>query len=157
MATLQEAIEEFLAQKPIAVAGVSRDSSQAANTIYKKLRTAGYKVVPINPKAEEVEGDRCYPDLKSVPGGVQAVFMATHPKVTELLVHDCADLGINHVWIHRSFGQGSLSEAAVTFAREKGIKIIPGGCPMMFVPPVDFGHVCIRFITGLTGSLPKQV
>lgn len=155
MNTLQEAVESFLGQKRIAVAGVSRNKNQAANIVYRKLRDSGYQVFPINPVASELEGDTCYADLKSVPGGVDAVVIATHPKVAGQIVRECAELGISHVWMHRSFGQGSVSDEAVEYCREHGIRVIPGGCPMMFCEPVDLGHKCMRWFLKLTGGLPK--
>lgn len=157
MATLTEVVDDFLAQKNIAVAGVSRSKSEAANAIYRKFRDAGYEVFPTNPKADTVEGVSCYPDLKSIPVQIDGVLIATHPDVAEQVVQECAELGIKRVWLHRSFGQGSMSEKAVKLAQDNQITIIPGGCPMMFVEPVDFGHKCIRWFTSLTGNLPKQV
>jgi predicted CoA-binding protein len=157
MATLQEAVDDFLSQKRLAVAGVSRSGNEAANGIFRKLRDAGYEVYPTNPKAEEVEGVPCYPDLKSIPEGIDGVVVATHPDMTEQVVRESVEIGVTRLWLHRSFGQGSVSDAAVELARENNITIIPGGCPMMFVEPVDIGHKCIRWFTGLTGSLPKEV
>jgi predicted CoA-binding protein len=149
-------IEDFLAQKRIAVAGVSRNpQTEAANFIYRKLRAAGYEVFPVNPHAERVEGDRCYPDLKSIPQSVQAVMIATRPEVAEQIVHECAEIGISRVWMHRSFGTGSVSAAAAKFCQDNKITVISGGCPMMFCQPVDFGHKCMRWILRLTGGLPK--
>lgn len=157
MPTLKEAIEDFLAQKRLAVAGVSRSRNEAANIVYRKLRDAGYQVFPVNPNTPEVEGDTCYPDLKSIPGGVSGVVLATPPAVTDHLARQCADLGILRIWMHRSFGPGSVSDAAVTFCRERDMAVIPGGCPVMFCKPVDVGHKCMRWILGLTGGLPKPV
>lgn len=155
MSELREAVESFLAQKRIAVAGVSRSKNEAANIVYRKLRDSGYQVFPVNPNASELEGETCYADLKSVPGGVDAVVIATHPRVAGQIVRECAELGISHVWMHRSFGRGSVSDDAVGYCREHGIRVIPGGCPMMFCEPVDFGHKCMRWISKLTGGLPK--
>jgi predicted CoA-binding protein len=155
MNALKEAVETFLGQKRIAVAGVSRNKNQAANIVYCKLRDSGYQVFPINPAASELEGDTCYADLKSLPGGADAVVIATHPEVTGQIVRECAELGISHVWMHRSFGQGSVSDEAVECCREHGIRVIPGGCPMMFCEPVDLGHKCMRWFLKLTGGLPK--
>ncbi len=154
---MQEAVEAFLAQKRIAVAGVSRNKNEAANVVYRKLRASGYEVFAVNPNAETVEGDSCYPDLKSVPGGVDGVVIATRPAVTDEVVRECAELGVSRVWMHRSFGQGSVSEGAVDYCREQGIEVIAGGCPMMFCQPVDFGHKCMRWVLGVTGGLPKEV
>lgn len=157
MSTFNEVVSDFLAQKRIAVVGVSRSGDQAANSVYKKLRDAGYQVFPVNPKAKEIEGDPCYADLKSIPGGVDGVVIATRPQVTDQIVRECAEANISRVWMHRSFGEGSVSSEAVNFCRENNITIIPGGCPLMFCEPIDFGHKCIRWILNMTGGLPKKV
>ena len=157
MSTLKESVNDFLAQERIAVAGVSRSGDAAANLIYKKLRDAGFQVFPVNPNAEEVEGDTCYANISSIPQGVDGVVIATQPQVTDQIVRECADAGVSRIWMHRSFGTGSVSDEAVNYCREKNITVIPGGCPMMFCEPVDFGHKCMRWILNLTGGLPKQV
>jgi predicted CoA-binding protein len=156
MSTMSPLVKEFLAQKRIAVAGVTRgEASAPGNLIFRKLRAAGCEVYPINPRAETVEGARCYADLKSAPGPVDGVVLTTPPAATEALVRECAELGIRRVWMHRSFGQGSVSEAAVEFCRGNNIAVIAGGCPMMFCEPVDFGHRCMRWVLRLTGKLPE--
>ena len=148
-------IEDFLAQKRIAVAGVSRDANQAANAVYKKLRGAGYQVFALNPSAQEVEGDPCYPDLKALPEKVDGIVIATPPEAADQIVRQCAEAGVSRVWLHRSFGTGSVSPTAVKFCEEKGISVIAGACPMMYCKPVDFGHTCMRWALRLTGGLPK--
>ncbi|MCP4360990.1 MAG: CoA-binding protein [Chloroflexi bacterium] len=150
-------IEDFLAQKRIAVTGVSRTRQDAANTIYKKLRATGYQVFPINPNAETVEGDTCYPDLKSIPDGVNGVVIATSQEAAAGIVRQCVEVGVSRVWMHRAFEfmGSSVSEEAVAFCRENGISVIEGGCPMMFCEPVDFGHKCMRWVSQMTGGLPK--
>jgi predicted CoA-binding protein len=156
MSRLNAMVEDFLAQKRIAVAGVSHtDASQAANMIYRKLRGAGYQVFALNPSAQEVEGDTCYPDLKAVPEKVDGIVISTPPEAADKIVQQCAEVGVSRVWLHRSFGTGSLSPTAVKFCEEKGISVIAGGCPMMFCEPVDFGHKCMRWMLRLTGGLPK--
>lgn len=156
MATLKEAVDDFLAQKRIAVAGVSREPNQAANLVYRTLRDADYEAFAVNPSADEVEGDACYRDLKSIPGGVDAVLIATTPEAATTIVRDCAELGISRVWMHRSFGKGSVSDEAANFCRENGITAIAGGCPKMFLPGTDLGHRCMRWVLNLTGGLPKE-
>ncbi len=155
MAEGSSRIKDFLAQKRIAVAGVSRSEKEAANLIYRKLRDSGYEVFAENPKAEQVEGDPCFPDLRSIPGSVDSVVISTPPDVAEEIAEECAEVGVSRVWMHRSFGTGSVSEAATRYCEEKGITVIAGGCPMMFCEPVDFGHKCMRWWLGLTGRLPK--
>jgi predicted CoA-binding protein len=157
MNALQQAAAEFLAQRHIAVAGVSRNPSEAANLIYRRLRDAGIDVYAVNPSTDEAEGDACYPTLAAVPARLDGVVAVTPPAATAALVEDCAELGIPRVWMHRGMGPGSVSEAAVAHARAHGIAVIPGACPMMFLDPVDVGHRCIRGVSRLVGRLPEPV
>ncbi|HSP54460.1 MAG TPA: CoA-binding protein, partial [Dehalococcoidia bacterium] len=150
MATLKQAADDFLAQKRIAVVGVSRSSKEAANLVYRTLRSRGYEVFAVNPNADEVEGDRSYHDLASIPGNVDAALIATPSGLAETVVEECARAGITRVWMHRSFGEGSVSRAATELGREKGITVIEGGCPMMFLPGADIGHKCMRWMLGVT-------
>jgi hypothetical protein len=155
---VKEAASEFLANKRIAVTGVSRNpKSHGSNFVYQRLRQRGYEVFAVNPNADEVEGDPCYHDLKSIPGGVDAVVIGTRPEIAEDTIRECADLRINHVWMHRSFGAGSVSEAAAQYGRERGIRVIDGGCPLMFDPTADVGHKVMRFAFTMTGKVPKEV
>ena len=147
---------DFLAQKRIAVAGVSRGGKATGNAIYKALRTRGYEVFPINPTAEQIEGDTAYPSVTAIPDGVDGVLIVTHADKTENVVKDCAEAGVPRVWMHYNalFGKGnsSVSEAAVELCREHGIEVIDGGCPMMFL---DFPHKCMRALLGVFGKLPN--
>lgn len=154
MTTLPAQVEAFLSARHIAVAGVSRDSRQPANCIYRKLKAAGHEVFAVNPNASEVEGGPCYADLRSLPRPVEAVVITTHPNAALQVVKQCADLGIRQVWFHRSFGEGSISEKAVQACRQDGIDCIVGGCPMMYCEPVDFGHRCMRWVLKLGHRVP---
>jgi predicted CoA-binding protein len=157
--TFEMKVQDFLAQKRIAVAGVSRNNSHhpAANLIYRRLKNTGHEVFAVNPHMQTFEGDRCYPDLQSIPGRVDGVVIVTRPEVTEKIVHDCSDGGVDRVWMHQSLGKGSTSVSpdAVRYCREHGISVIAGACPMMYGPDVDFGHRCSRWLLQLTGGLPK--
>lgn len=154
--TMKEAATTFLANKRIAVTGVSRKGKDhGANTVYKRLRERGYEVFAVNPNADEVEGDPSYHDLKSIPDGVEAVVIATAPDRAEGTMRECDELGIKQVWMHRSYGQGSVSPAAAAYGREHGITVIDGGCPLMFEPTADFGHKVMRVI--YRGHMPKTV
>src|SRR6266498_2697651 len=113
MQTMKEAAHAFLVNKRIAVTGVSRTSKDhGANTVFKRLRDRGYEVFAVNPNADEVEGAHSYHDLKSIPGGVDAVVIATAPDNAEGTMRECDELGIKQVWMHRSYGAGSVSDAA---------------------------------------------
>ena len=159
MQTLEAKVQDFLAHKRIAVAGVSQDNSRhpTGNLIYHRLKTTGHEVFPVNPKMARFEGEPCYPDVASIPGGVDGVVIITRPEATEQIVHQCSEAGIPRVWMHQSFGtsQTSVSPAAVEYCKEHGISVIAGACPMMYGPGADFGHTCMRWILGLTGGLPK--
>src|SRR5687767_4854677 len=112
MSTIKEAASNFLANKRVAVTGVSRQAKDhGSNVVYQRLRARGYEVFAVNPNADEVEGGRCYRDLRSIPGGVDAVVIATRPKRAEATMRECADLGIKQVWMHRGPGAGSVSDA----------------------------------------------
>jgi predicted CoA-binding protein len=154
MDTIREAAAEFLAQRRIAVAGVSREKGQAANGIYRRLRDAGYRVYPVNPSAGEVEGDRCYPSIAALPERPDGVLIATHPDVAPDVARQCVEARVPRVWMHRSFGTGSVSDEATEVCRSAGIAVLDGGCPLMFLEPVDIGHRCFRWILGATGRLP---
>lgn len=156
--TLDAKVHDFLAQKRIAVAGVSRDNSHhpAANLIYRRLKTTGHDVFPVNPHMQTFEGDPCYPDLKSIPGGVDGVVIITRPETTEQIVRECDAARVRRVWMHQSMGKkgSSVSSAAVEYCRQHDISVIAGACPMMYGDGVDLGHRCMRLILRLTGGLP---
>ena len=158
MITIKEAATEFLSHKRIAVTGVSRTpGSHGSNVVYRRLRDRGYEVFAVNPNAEEVEGDRAYHDLRSIPGGVDAVVIGTRPELADQTMRVCAELGVAHVWMHRGPGGGSVSETATAYGREHGITVIDGGCPCMFGPTADLGHRAMRFVFSLSGSVPRSV
>ena len=158
MTAIKEAAREFLAQRRIAVAGVSRrPAGHGANPVYRRLRERGYEVFAVNPQADAVEGDPCYRDLKSIPGGVDAVVIGTTPAAAESVVRECHDLGISRVWMHRGFGAGSVSDAAADYCRSHGMAVIAGGCPLMFAPASDLGHRAMCWFLNLRGAIPKEV
>jgi hypothetical protein len=155
---IKDAAEEFLSRKRIAVTGVSRESADhGSNVVYRRLRERGYEAFAVNPNADEVEGDRCYHDLASIPGGVEAVVIATSPDRAEQTMRECVELSIDHVWMHRGPGPGSVSEAAAEYGREHGVSVIDGGCPCMFGPTADKGHKAMCVVLKLSGNVPRRV
>src|SRR6186997_946898 len=118
MTAIKDAAREFLAHRRVAVTGVSRQGDHGSNVVYKRLRDRGYQVFAVNPNAEEVEGDPCYHDLRSIPGGVEAVVIGTRPELAEQTVRECDELGIKRVWMHRGPGGGSVSDAATEYGRQ---------------------------------------
>ena len=151
MAKIDELVKDFLAQKKIAVVGVSDKRETGCNLGYRKFKAAGYDVYAVNPRITAFEGDPCYPDLKSIPEKPEAVFILTNPQVTEQVVQQCVELGVKRVWMHcmmgtkpgLAAGMTSVSQEAVRMCRENGITVIPGACPNQYLEP-DFGHKVMR-------------
>ena len=158
MPSIEEAASAFLSSKRVAVTGVSRTpKNHGSNVVYRRLRERGYEVFAVNPNADEVEGDPCYQDLRSIPGGVDAVVIGTRAEIADDTMRECTELGIGHVWMHRGPGAGSVSETATEYGRQHGIAVIDGGCPCMFEPTADVGHKAMRFVFTLTGNVPRAV
>lgn len=148
--THQELVEDFFAQKRIAVCGLSRTKDSGAGAIYLKLRKHGYQVFPVHPNAEMLHGDPCYPTLDAIPDGVDAVFIMNSPDVTERVVDEALGLGIKRIWMHNNtFMPSSVSQAAVERCRQADANIISVGCPMMFLEP-DIFHSCMRWVLRAT-------
>lgn len=158
MEGIKQAASAFLEHRRIGVTGVSRTpKGHGSNIVYQRLRSRGYEVFAVNPNADEVEGDPCYHDLKSIPGGVEAVVIGTRPELAEDTMRECVDLGITNVWMHRGPGGGSVSDAATEYGRAHGVTVIDGGCPCMFGPTADVGHKVMRFLFTATGNVPRTV
>jgi predicted CoA-binding protein len=151
MAKIDPLVQDFLAQKKIAVVGVSDKRDTGCNGAYKRFKEAGYIVHAVNPRITSFEGDPCYPDLHSIPEKPEAVFILANPKVTEQIVQQCVDLGIQRVWMHcmmgtkpgLAAGMTSVSPEAVKMCKEHGITVIPGACPNQYLNP-DVGHAIMR-------------
>ncbi len=158
MSPLEVLVRDFLAQKNVAVVGVSDRRETGCNAAYQRLKQQGYTVSAVNPRITTFQGAPCYPDLKSIPTKPQAVFILASPKVTEQMVQQCVDLGIRHVWMHcvlgtkpgLAAGMSSVSQAAVEMCRKNGIAVIPGACPNQFLKP-DGGHAMMRAIFKFLG------
>lgn len=149
----QEKVDDFLAQKRIAVCGLSRSKETGAGAIYLKLRENNFDVVPIHPEAEALYDDTCYPNLSAIPGGVDAVFIMNSPDISEGIVYEAANLGIKHVWMHdNTMMPSSVSQVAVDFATKQNMNVIDVGCPIMFFQP-DFFHSCMRWIIKARGKM----
>jgi uncharacterized protein len=163
MAKIDELVKDFLAQKKIAVVGVSDKRETGCNMSYKRFKEGGYQVFAINPRINTFDGDPCYPDLKSLPEKPDAVFILANPKVTDMVVQQCVDLGVKHVWMHCMMGtkpglvssMSSVSPEAVRMCRENGITVIPGTCPNQFLKP-DFAHSMMRGLWRTFGFLSVE-
>ncbi|HEX7069781.1 MAG TPA: CoA-binding protein [Rhodothermales bacterium] len=157
-------VADFLAQRAIAVVGVTRGRESPATGIFKKLREAGYTVYPVNPHAMTFQGQVCYSSVRDVPDPLDGVVIVTRPDVTELVVDECIERGVGRIWIHNMlgshvrFGRGfskstsSASDAAIARAEAEGITVIAGGCPLQHIPPVDAFHKCVFWVAERAGN-----
>src|SRR5690242_2768021 len=100
MTKINELVQDFLAQKTIAVVGVSEKRDTGCNLNYLRFKNNGYRVYAVNPHISTFDGARCYPDLKSIPEKPDAVFILANPGVSDQIVQECVNLGIKHVWMH---------------------------------------------------------
>jgi uncharacterized protein len=152
MAKIDVLVKDFLAQKKVAVVGVSDKRETGCNGAYRNFKAAGYTVTAVNPRITTFDGAPCYPDLKSIPEKPDAVFILANPKVTDEVVAQCVDLGIKHVWMHCMMGtkpglaasMTSVSQDAVQVCKDNGIAVIPGACPNQYLPNGDFGHKMMK-------------
>ncbi len=160
MAEIDNLVHDFLAQKRIAVVGVSDKREAAGNMCYHRFKDAGYTVYTVNPRLNSFEGAPCYPDLHSIPEKPDAVFILASPRVTEQIVQQCIDLEIKHVWMHCMLGTKpglaakitSVSAGAVQMCQVNGIAVIPGACPLQFLKP-DFPHAMMRVLWRTLGFM----
>lgn len=158
MTSIKEAAHTFLEARRIAVTGVSRTpGGHGSNVVFTRLRDTGYEVFAVNPHAETVEGGPAYASLAAIPGGVDAVVIATRPEHARATVQEAIDLGIPQVWMHRSVDRGSVDDEAVRLGREHGLTVIDGGCPLMFGQPSDRGHRVMCRLFTMTGRVPRTV
>lgn len=163
MAKIEDLVQDFLAQKVIAVVGVSDARETGSNLNYRKFKENGYQVYAVNPRISIYDGKLCYPDIKSIPEKPEAVFILASPKVTEAIVRECVDLGVKHVWMHCQMGtkpglasgKSSVSRSAVEMCRANGIAVIPGSCPAQFLRP-DLAHGMMRGLWKMFGFLSVE-
>jgi predicted CoA-binding protein len=149
--TTKAVVNDFLSQRSLAVVGVSRGGKKFGNTAYKELKAKGYRLFPVHPNAESIEGDRCYPNLGALPEPVGGVLIVVPPAQTEQVVREVAAAGIHRIWMQ----QGAESEAAIRFCEENGVSAVHGECVLMFAEPAAFYHRMHRWLWGLLGKLPR--
>lgn len=145
------AIEDFVSHNKIAVVGASRDTKKFGHMAYKTLKSKGYSPVPVNSNTDQILGDKCYPDLKSLPEKVDGVVVVVPPEKTEAVVKEAIENGIKRIWLQ----QGAESDQAIKYCTDHGVEVIHGQCIMMFAKPISFPHSFHRFFVNLFGKLPK--
>jgi predicted CoA-binding protein len=150
-----ETIQDFLAQKRIAVVGVSRNPKDFNSMLFRDLRKAGYDVVPVNPHVTEVDGMRCFDRVQSISPPVDGVLIMTPRNVTDAIAQDCVEAGVKRVWMYRAGGAGAVSQSAAELCAKNGIRVVAGGCPYMFLPNPAWFHRMHRGLLKLVGKYPK--
>ena len=153
--TVMERIQDFLAQKRIAIAGVSRQDKDLSRALFREMRSHGYDMVPVNPEAREIEGSPCFAHVQDVAPGVDGVLLMTPAALTDGVVHDCAAAGVKRVWLYRAGGRGAVTAEAIQFCEANGISVIPGECPLMFLAGGAWFHRFHGLIKKITGSYPR--
>jgi len=151
-----ETIEDFLAQKRIAMIGVSRNPKDFSADLFQEFRRRGYDMVPVNPKVSEVMGQPCYARVQDIQPPVDAALLMTKPEITDEVVSDCVAAGVRRVWMYRAGGKGAVSLKAVAFCQERGIQVIPGQCPFMFLTGAAGVHKFHGFFRKITGRYPRH-
>lgn len=152
--TTRSEIDDFLAQKRIAIVGVSRNTRDFTRMLYKEFLKRGYEAIPVNPGVPKIDGNKCYESVRQIESPVAAALLMTKPEVTDRIVEDCLAAGVTHVWMYRARGCGAVSAAAVEMCRARGVKVIAGECPFMFFPEAGFIHSVHGWIRKVRGSYP---
>jgi hypothetical protein len=147
-------INDFLAQKRLAIVGISREPKSLSVMLFEELRRRGYDVVAVNPHTPNVLGRPCFARLQDIKPPVAAALLMTSSSTTDQIVLDCAEAGIRHVWMYRATGKGAVSQKAIAFCREHGIQVVPGECPFMFLPDAGGIHRLHGIFRKLTGRYP---
>lgn len=147
-------VSSFMKLRRIAFVGLSRDPRDFSRSLFRDWAARGYDLVPVHPSLTEAEGRPCYRRVQDIPGGVEGVFVMTPPAVAEGVLRDAAEAGVKRVWLHRGAGQGAVSEGALALGRERGLEVVPGACPYMFLPGAGAVHRFHGFVLKLLGRKP---
>jgi uncharacterized protein len=155
MSSMRE-IQDFLAQQRFAMVGVSSRPDDFSRALFKEFLKRGYQVVPVHPEARQIEDQPCFARIQDVQPQVDGALLMTSPPVTARVVRDCAEAGLKRVWMYRAIGAGSVDPDAVAFCESRGISVVPGECPLMFLAGGAWIHRFHGFVRKVTGSYPKD-
>jgi predicted CoA-binding protein len=144
-------IDDFLAQRTLAIVGVSRKAEKFGNSAFKELKTKGYQLFLVHPSGEVILGEQSYPSLKELPQKVGGVLVSVPPAQAEKVVQEAHEVGINHIWLQ----QGAESQAALEYGEQNGMNVIYGRCILMFAQPQAFFHKPHRWVMQLLGQMPR--
>lgn len=154
-ATSRAAIDHFLASNRIAFIGISHNAQDFSRQLFRQFIEKGYDVVPVNPRLAEAEGKRCYASVVDITPPVDGAIVMTSAAMSEQIVRECAEAGINRVWLYRAIGQGSVSDAAIQACTELGVEVVAGECPFMYLSESEFPHNVHAWVKKLTFTFPR--
>lgn len=143
-------IDGFIAEKSLAIVGVSRGGKKFGNTILKELKAKGYTMYPVHPKAEAIDGVRAYPSFAALPERVGGVIVCVPPAEAVKVAQEAAEQGISRIWLQ----QGASSPEAISFCEQHRLSVIHGHCILMFADPSAFIHRAHRWVWQMIGKVP---
>jgi len=149
-----DAIHRFLATKRLAMVGLSRDPKHFSTMLFKELLRRGYDVIPVNPRADEIDGHRAFARVQDIQPPVEAALLMTPSSATDVAVADCARAGVRRIWMYSAGSGGAVTDSAVSLCNGRGIEVIPGECPYMFLPNNGL-HAIHGLINKIIGRYPK--
>jgi predicted CoA-binding protein len=150
-----EQVRGFLAQKRIAIVGVSQEATHFSRTLFREFSKKGYDAIPVNPTARAIEGQPCFARVQDISPPVEAVLLMTPATATPAVVRDCREAGVKRVWMYRAAGVGAVDPGAVRYCEENGMSVIPGECPLMFLPGAAWFHRAHGLVRRITGAYPR--
>lgn len=149
MTTLKQ-INEFIAAEPVALVGVSRNPKKFGYSAFKELKEKGMKIIPVNPYAEEIMGEKAFPDIKSLPSEVKGIIIMTRKEQTASVIREARKKGLKHIWIQ----QMAESEEARKELEGSDINYIYGECILMYYKPHSI-HKFHGTLKKIFGRFPK--
>jgi predicted CoA-binding protein len=153
--TARKDIDDFLRRKRILVVGVSRNPKDFTRMLFRELLKRGYEASPVNPGLKEVDGVQCFARVADADPPADAVLLLTKPEVTERVALECADAQVRMVWMYRAVGSGAVSRSAAAFCRSRGMRVIEGECPFMFLENGAWPHRLHARCRMLLGKYPR--
>lgn len=149
MTTLKQ-INEFLDSQPIAMVGVSRNPKKFGYTAFKELKEKGMKLIPVNPVADQILGEKSYPNVTQLPADVKGIIILTKKDQTAAVVREAKEKGIKQIWIQ----QMADSKEALDELKDSGINYISGECILMYFKPHSM-HKFHGSLKKFFGRFPK--
>ena len=153
--TAQADIDDFLAQKRFAFIGVSRQSKDFSRILFREFRTQGYDPVPVHPDVSEIEGAPCFAHVRDIQPPVDTALLMTSAAVSGPVAEDCIAAGVKRVWFYRGGTAGAVNPQAIERCRASGLRVIPGECPLMFLPRVSWFQRLHGVVRKITGKYPQ--